>query len=35
MEQLRENLAARETVLTADVLAKIEDIHLAFPNPAP
>ena len=35
MEQLRENLAARETVLTSDVLAKIEDIHLAFPNPAP
>jgi len=35
MEQLRENLAAREIVLTPDVLAKVEDIHLAFPNPAP
>jgi aryl-alcohol dehydrogenase-like predicted oxidoreductase len=35
MEQLRENLATREIVLTPDLLAEIEDIHLALPNPAP
>ncbi len=35
MDQLRENLAAGEVMLSADVLAGIEQIHLQFPNPAP
>ncbi len=35
MAQLRENLAAREVGLSADILADIERINLRFPNPAP
>jgi aryl-alcohol dehydrogenase-like predicted oxidoreductase len=35
MAQLQENLAARQTRLTPDVLADIERIHLQFTNPAP
>lgn len=35
MDQLRENLAAAQLVLTEDVRAGIEQIYLQFPNPAP
>ncbi|QLQ04162.1 MAG: aldo/keto reductase [Thiobacillus sp.] len=35
MAQLQENLAARQTGLSPDILADIERIHLQFPNPAP
>ena len=35
MAQLQENLAARQTRLSPDILADIERIHLQFPNPAP
>lgn len=35
MEQLRENLAAKEAALSPEILAEIERIHLCFPNPAP
>jgi aryl-alcohol dehydrogenase-like predicted oxidoreductase len=35
MAQLQENLAARQTRLSPDILADIGRIHLQFPNPAP
>lgn len=35
MEQLKEDLAANEVELSAEVLAEIEKIHLRFTNPAP
>jgi len=35
MGQLREDLAAGQITLSPEVLAAIEEIHLAFPNPAP
>lgn len=35
MEQLRENISAREITLSTEVLAEIEKIHLRLPNPAP
>ncbi len=35
MAQLRENIAAAEVTLSAELLADIERIHLQFPNPAP
>lgn len=35
MEQLRANLASRDVVLGADVIASIDAIHEEFPNPAP
>lgn len=35
LEQLRENIAAGQVELSADVLAEIEGIHLEYPNPAP
>ena len=35
MEQLRENISAKDVTLSAEVLGEIEQIHLRFPNPAP
>lgn len=35
MQQLRDNIASASTVLSEDVLAGIEAIHLQYPNPAP
>lgn len=35
MEQLKENIAAKEVKMSADVLDEIEKIHLRFTNPAP
>ena len=35
LEQLKENIASSDVVLSADVLAEIEKINTEFPNPAP
>ncbi|MBI5659632.1 MAG: aldo/keto reductase [Nitrosomonadales bacterium] len=35
VQQLRENLDSAETVLSAEVLEKIEAVHGLYPNPAP
>jgi len=35
LQQLNENLDSAELVLTTDVLAQIEAVHRAYPNPAP
>jgi aryl-alcohol dehydrogenase-like predicted oxidoreductase len=35
LQQLRENLDSAEVVLSADVLEKIEQVHKAYPDPAP
>jgi aryl-alcohol dehydrogenase-like predicted oxidoreductase len=35
MDQLKENIASIDVVLSKDVLAEIEKVHLAIPNPAP
>lgn len=35
LKQLKENISSINIKLTADILQKIEDIHLEFPNPAP
>ena len=35
LDQLKENLASAEVILTEEVLAKIEAVHLQYPNPAP
>lgn len=35
LEQLRENLDAWDSTLGPELLAKIEEIHLRYPNPAP
>jgi aryl-alcohol dehydrogenase-like predicted oxidoreductase len=35
MEQLKENLDSMELQLSAEVLARIEEVHRRYPNPAP
>jgi aryl-alcohol dehydrogenase-like predicted oxidoreductase len=35
LQQLKENLASAEVVLTTEVLEKIEVVHQRYPNPAP
>jgi aryl-alcohol dehydrogenase-like predicted oxidoreductase len=35
MAQLKENLDAWDVTLGADLMAKIDAIHLRYPNPAP
>jgi aryl-alcohol dehydrogenase-like predicted oxidoreductase len=35
MEQLQENIAAFNTVLSAEVVAEINKIQAVFPDPAP
>ena len=35
MQQLKENIDAIHVQLSNDVIQAIEEIHLAFPNPAP
>jgi aryl-alcohol dehydrogenase-like predicted oxidoreductase len=35
MEQLKENIDAAEVVLSDEVMAEIEDVHNAYPDPAP
>ena len=35
MQQLEENIAAVEVVLSKEVLAEIEAIHNQYPDPAP
>jgi aryl-alcohol dehydrogenase-like predicted oxidoreductase len=35
MEQLKENIDAAEVVLSEEVMAKIEDVHNCYPDPAP
>ena len=35
MEQLRENIAAFETVLSPEILSEINKIQETLPNPAP
>ena len=35
MGQLKENIDAVEVVLSEEVMAEIEDVHNAYPDPAP